>query len=1002
MEKSLKLRLHSNGNWSNLDDNGGDKLGFELENNATTIKIQLPDETSNFSHYLEVELPDGTVLLSSAIEEQLVDSIRTLVIPVGYPLTAQFGRVRIQYVGRKTNETIRSKVLPLDIDESVDGFVAGNSNPDFISWTEQHINDLTTRVTALEEGEAAEVHAHEEFGTDEVIVVADGSTGKNLKAGSKTIAQVLAAAGSDASSKDAALKIEVEGYTDAQVGSEKTRAEAVESAQAGRITTLEEKATNHESRIAELENGESAEVHADSAFGTNEIILVADGTGKKIKAGTKTIAQILALITAEATARDTAITSAVGSEKALREAADTALGNRIDALGLSSFKSVSVSGAGVTLADLETQINAINLRGEHVFFDLHEYADRAYICTVTFSTVNNIKYCFIEDIINNKTYTCYTGIDGTEFIADYVNDNVTDKLQIVRITDEEMTFGEVKAILDKINSIGNHVLFDVSALGAGAYLCAIFISGLPYKLFDIVSGKLATGVYDPEEPIINILTATKDVATKDQINDLQAQIDEIAGSSIIYGIRFAGNSTSGTRLVSAEGLQFDLSEGINDFAARPLFSDIYEVELDSRDSSGNIISGAPKQKFIHFPNFYFKKTKTLDGSSNIIESWYVSPIAVSGYTPIFKNADGTIPSAFLVGKYETAFNDDTEALVGSFTGKKPVVSVDRNWVQARGAYVLDEALGISSLQRIDQSFPKQAWDAIAILITIVTGSRNHQSTFKGITEDYLFNPADAANVGNQATSAANYVVIPSDNYIVTNSSVGSKITIYSSNTASRRWTEHVITAITANTPSAGLTKIEFDGIATIFNAGTVRVGLHCGELTGTTDSIVGDFGNLATNNRSAFKAFGIENYFGNFWTILGGAAIKEIWNSTEGVAENHLILPEGSDYTVGSDYSAYLDTEKKLPINDGYVKEVEFEGAVLYPTVTTGGSSSTYFSDYYYQDHKSAAGDPAYKCFLAGGGFGYGSSAGSFSFLCLGGWAVGFWYSGFRSFILIQ
>ena len=155
MEKSLKLRLHSNGNWSNLDDNGGDKLGFELENNATTIKIQLPDETSNFSHYLEVELPDGTVLLSSAIEEQLVDSIRTLVIPVGYPLTAQFGRVRIQYVGRKTNETIRSKVLPLDIDESVDGFVAGNSNPDFISWTEQHINDLTTRVTALEEGEAA-------------------------------------------------------------------------------------------------------------------------------------------------------------------------------------------------------------------------------------------------------------------------------------------------------------------------------------------------------------------------------------------------------------------------------------------------------------------------------------------------------------------------------------------------------------------------------------------------------------------------------------------------------------------------------------------------------------------------------------------------------------------------------------------------------------------------------------------------------------------------------
>lgn len=822
MERTLNLRLHSNGQWSAIDDNGGDKLAFELENNATSIVIQLPDATSGYTHYLEIELPDGTVLLSSAITEELRDSIRCLVIPVGYPITAQFGRVRIQYVGRKEsgNKEIRSSLLALDVDESIDGFVAGQSNPDFITWTEQHINDLTTRVVALENGESAEVHADSEFGTDGVIVVADGATGKKIKSGAKTIPQVLAEASTDAATKDSAVKVEVKGYTDEQVLAEKQRAQGVESGHETRIGTLETTVGNASSglvkRVTDLENGEAAEVHADNNFSSDEIILVADGTGKKIKSGTKTIAQILTLISDEATARgnadsaevtnrNTAISDAVNGEKNLREAADSAL---------------------------------------------------------------------------------------------------------------------------------------------------------------------------------------------------SARIDEIAGSSVIYGIRFTGNATSGSRLVSAEGLQFDLSQGINDFAARPLFSDIYEVELDSKDSSGNTISGA-KQKFIHFPNFYFKRTKTLDSSSNIVESWYISPIAVSGYSPVLKNADGTVPSGFLVGKYETAFKDDTEALVGSFTGKKPVVNVNRDWVQARTAYVQDETKGISNLSPIDQSLPKQAWDAIAILITILTGSRDHQSTFKGVTEDSLFNPVDFSNVGNQATSAANYVVIPSNNYIVTNSSVGSKITIYSINTQSRRWEEHLITAIEADTPSAGLTKITFDGTATIMNAGTVRIGLHAGEKTGTTDSIVGDFGNLSTDNKHAFKVFGLENYYGNFWTILGGAAVKEIWNTETSSAENHLILPEGIDYTVGSSYTNYIDTEKNLSIADGYVKEVDFEGAVLIPTVTSGASSSSYFSDYYYQDHKSGAGDPIYRCFRAGDACSGGSSAGSFCISSFIGWSHRRWDFGFRSFILI-
>lgn len=55
--------------------------------------------------------------------------------------------------------------------------------------------------------------------------------------------------------------------------------------------------TEIDSRITALENGESAEVHADNNFGTDEAILVADGTAKKLKASGHTIGSIDGRIT---------------------------------------------------------------------------------------------------------------------------------------------------------------------------------------------------------------------------------------------------------------------------------------------------------------------------------------------------------------------------------------------------------------------------------------------------------------------------------------------------------------------------------------------------------------------------------------------------------------------------------------------------------------------------------------------------------------------------------
>lgn len=399
MERTLNLRLHSNGQWSAIDDNGGDKLAFELENNATSIVIQLPDATSGYTHYLEIELPDGTVLLSSAITEELRDSIRCLVIPVGYPITAQFGRVRIQYVGRKDeSKQIRSSLLALDVDESIDSQVVSLSNPDFITWTEAQIDDLKTRVVALENGESAEVHADSDLVGGQIII-ADG-TGKKIKSSGKSVDDVLteAAAASliqvngekeraqgvegnhearitalehdtyahvDSDSDFVADEIvtgvgsgklvkssgetiqglkntaatyannaKVEAKNDAHadavnlVNTEKERAQGVESGLTTRVGALEGTVGDANSglvkRVTDLENGEAGEVHADNNF-TDGQILIADGSGKKVKSSGKTPAGILEEAHTDAVAQ-------ANAEKERAQEVEGGLNTRVTAL----------------------------------------------------------------------------------------------------------------------------------------------------------------------------------------------------------------------------------------------------------------------------------------------------------------------------------------------------------------------------------------------------------------------------------------------------------------------------------------------------------------------------------------------------------------------------------------------------------------------------------------------------------------------------------------------
>lgn len=176
MEKILNLRLHKNGVFTQLDEEDGDLLALELEERATTIRIVLPSELYGFEHRLVVERPDGTILRSSEIAETTeedADANHVLLIPVGLPLTGQCGRIKVQYIGEFSNKTVRSKMLYLDIEQSITGEdTASLWNVDFQNWLARKFQEFRnlcqTNLTAAEEYARQQIAAITEIDGDTI------------------------------------------------------------------------------------------------------------------------------------------------------------------------------------------------------------------------------------------------------------------------------------------------------------------------------------------------------------------------------------------------------------------------------------------------------------------------------------------------------------------------------------------------------------------------------------------------------------------------------------------------------------------------------------------------------------------------------------------------------------------------------------------------------------------------------------------------------------------
>lgn len=229
--------------------------------------------------------------------------------------------------------------------------------------------------------------------------------------------------------------------------------------------------------------------------------------------------------TSEKNAKTSETNAATSASQAAASAASSDFANY-------GYASVTVDSASITnMGQLRTYINSKNSEGKHFFFDFHNYVSNAYVCTVSMFTANSVNYCLIFDIIGKKTYCDYSGYSDSTTVANYLANNSNDLVSIIKMDDATITLKEVKTLLDEVNSLGHHVLFDTYSLGqAGFYLTTISFTDSDSKLtiFDLVGAKLNTVAYKEDMTLVEVMQGASKVITEENARILTDLISNIS------------------------------------------------------------------------------------------------------------------------------------------------------------------------------------------------------------------------------------------------------------------------------------------------------------------------------------------------------------------------------------------------------------------------------------------------------------------------------------------
>ena len=347
------------------------------------------------------------------------------------------------------------------------------------------------------------------------------------------------------------------------------------------------------------------------------------------------------------------------------------------------------------------------------------------------------------------------------------------------------------------------------------------------------------------------------------------------------------------------------------------YLDANDSTLKSDGVTAAILDGTDGQVMVEIPS-YWRKFET-EGNINralfsetyFLGSHYAPKMYVSAYKAALKRTGNILSSVVNnTADYRGGNNDATNDANAATLLGKPATNISRiNFRDyAENRGLASNSYGVNGHWQ-DMSY--EARKTIYWLITIEYATRNHQTAINGLltAEGYK---QGALGIGPTDISSGDW-----------------------------------------NT---------FNGYNPLYNCGLTN---SLGNNTGEIPVVLQDFPAAGqTVNAQVFSYRGIENFFGDIWEWTNGVNIKIEGNVVNAYVANG---PKKSD----NDYLGYK-ASGLMPSGNGYISDILFgEHGDILPASATGGSSTTYFGDYWYK------GGDGLRGLLFGGRADNGSNAGS-------------------------
>jgi hypothetical protein len=409
--------------------------------------------------------------------------------------------------------------------------------------------------------------------------------------------------------------------------------------------------------------------------------------------------------------------------------------------------------------------------------------------------------------------------------------------------------------------------------------------------------------------------------------------------------------------------------GTDDSVVYNSFDEIYifgrrkKVEIEAEDATQNKVVNT----FVEVPKYYVKE-EWINDDGTVYHYIWMCASKLDGYRlPLpFLKTDGTEREFAYIGAYEAYL--DSNSKLRSLSNVFPKVTYSRSNFRT-AARKLDTNDNTSKYQITDLA---EYNDLVQIPMMIEFATKNLQDIMYGAF-GMAYSDSHVAVADGVATAGANTIIVANataDAFVLEQT-----IGIGTSRGGNQIASDRVIVSMDTDTPVAGQTTITFDG-----DAVQVLTGHYVYTLAWKTGKL-----DIAKSSSALYKQQqkhpilwrGIENPYGNIWKNVDGVKIVD--------NQAYVCLDPSQYDDAASVNGAYAYPYRKLSyVNlaaNGYFSELGYDERypfARFPISNDGGiGSSTFYSDYYYQN----TGD---RTAFVGGGWSNTSFGGPF-----------FWYLGY-------